>query len=169
MTGYRHSVLYHNNGNGTFTDVTAKAGVGDDGAWATAAGWFDYDRDGQLDLLVTNYVQFDEDHPVSCGENKPGFARIATRTVFGKFAAALSQQWGRNFCRRDAKSRALEQRREEPGCCARRSEQRRMAGHFYRQRYTAEFLVLNNRDGTFRDVSYTSGRDSAKTASRKRA
>ena len=73
MTGYRHSVLYHNNGNGTFTDVTAKAGVGDDGAWATAAGWFDYDRDGKLDLPVTNYVQFDADHPVSCGENKPGY------------------------------------------------------------------------------------------------
>ena len=35
MTGYRHSVLWHNNGDGTFTDVTEKAGVGDDGNWAT--------------------------------------------------------------------------------------------------------------------------------------
>ena len=83
MTGYRHSVLYHNNGDGTFTDVTAKAGVGDNGAWATAAGWFDYDRDGKLDLLVTNYVQFDVDHPVSCGQNKPGYrAYFVIRTVF---------------------------------------------------------------------------------------
>ncbi len=38
MTGYRHSVLLHNNGDGTFTDVTAKAGVGNDGNWGTAAG-----------------------------------------------------------------------------------------------------------------------------------
>ena len=52
MTGYRHSVLLHNNGDGTFTDVTEKAGVADDGNWGTAAGWFDYDRDGKLDLLV---------------------------------------------------------------------------------------------------------------------
>ena len=52
MTGYRHSVLLHNNGDGTFTDVTEKAGVGDDGNWGTAAAWFDYDRDGKLDLLV---------------------------------------------------------------------------------------------------------------------
>ena len=52
MTGYRHSVLLHNNGDGTFTDVTEKAGVGNDGNWATAAGWFDYDHDGKLDLLV---------------------------------------------------------------------------------------------------------------------
>src|ERR1700674_3050629 len=36
MTGYRHSVLWHNNGDGTFTDVTAKAGGGDDGNWGTA-------------------------------------------------------------------------------------------------------------------------------------
>src|SRR5579863_919167 len=72
MTGYRHSVLLHNNRDGTFTDVTAKAGVGDDGAWATAAGWFDYDHDGKLDLLVTNYVQYDEDHPELCGEEPTG-------------------------------------------------------------------------------------------------
>src|ERR1700683_3052245 len=38
MTGYRHSVLLHNNGDGTFSDVTAKAGVGNDGNWGTAAG-----------------------------------------------------------------------------------------------------------------------------------
>ena len=73
LTGYRHSVLYHNNGNGTFTDVTKEAGVANDGAWATAAGWFDYDRDGKLDLLVSNYVAFDVDHPVSCGESRPGY------------------------------------------------------------------------------------------------
>lgn len=51
--------LYHNNGDGSFTDVTAKAGVaGRKGASASAA-FFDYDRDGRLDLFVTNYVQFD--------------------------------------------------------------------------------------------------------------
>ncbi len=53
--------LFHNNGGGTFTDVTAKAGV--DGAvldgkkmWSAAAGWFDYNNDGRLDLFVSNYV-----------------------------------------------------------------------------------------------------------------
>jgi len=51
--------LYHNNGNGTFTDVTAQAGVGGGRRDSVSAAFFDYDRDGRLDLLVVNYVQFD--------------------------------------------------------------------------------------------------------------
>src|SRR5580704_9039145 len=50
VTGYGRAILYHNNGNGTFTDVTSKAGVADEGGWSTSAGWFDYDKDGWLDL-----------------------------------------------------------------------------------------------------------------------
>jgi hypothetical protein len=51
------NVLYHNNGDGTFTDVTAKAGVAD-GRWSTGAAFGDYDGDGFVDLMVTNYVDF---------------------------------------------------------------------------------------------------------------
>lgn len=58
VTGYGHSVLLHNEGNGTFTDVTSHAGIGDEGNWATSAAFVDYDRDGKLDLVVANYVNF---------------------------------------------------------------------------------------------------------------
>ncbi len=58
VTGYGRAILYHNNGDGTFTDVTAKAGVADEGNWSTSAGWFDYDKDGWLDLVVTNYLDW---------------------------------------------------------------------------------------------------------------
>jgi enediyne biosynthesis protein E4 len=58
VTGYDRAILYHNNGDGTFTDVTAKAGVADQGGWSTSAGWFDYDKDGWLDLVVTNYIDW---------------------------------------------------------------------------------------------------------------
>ncbi len=57
--------LYHNNGNGTFTDVTAKAGVGGTG-WSTSAAWVDLDGDGYLDLVVLRYIQWDWDD-VWCG------------------------------------------------------------------------------------------------------
>ena len=52
-----HNVLYHNNGNGTFTDVTAAAGVSSSG-WSTSAAFIDYDKDGLLDLAVVHYVDF---------------------------------------------------------------------------------------------------------------
>src|SRR5271169_2165053 len=58
VTGYDRAILYHNNGNGTFTDVTEKAGVADKGGWSTSAGWFDYDKDGYLDLIVLNYIEW---------------------------------------------------------------------------------------------------------------
>jgi len=52
------SRLYHNNGNGTFTDVAEKLHVARSG-WSTGASWGDYDRDGRLDLFVPGYVQID--------------------------------------------------------------------------------------------------------------
>src|SRR6266705_2940500 len=66
VTSYGKNILYHNNGDGTFTDVTAKAGVAA-GGWSVSAGFFDYDNDGKLDLLVTRYVDYDLAHPIACG------------------------------------------------------------------------------------------------------
>jgi hypothetical protein len=58
VTQYGRNVLYHNNGNGTFTDATDKAGVSgsESGAFHSGATFFDYDRDGRLDLYVGSYV-----------------------------------------------------------------------------------------------------------------
>jgi hypothetical protein len=58
VTAYGQSRLFHNNGNGTFTDVTKKAGLWGPNELSTGAAWVDYDRDGRLDLLVANYVQW---------------------------------------------------------------------------------------------------------------
>jgi len=71
--------LFHNNGDGTFTDVTVKAGL--TGAthegrkmWSIAAGWFDYNNDGLLDLFVVNYCQWDPRYePVCLGLNGRGY------------------------------------------------------------------------------------------------
>jgi hypothetical protein len=50
--------LFRNQGDGTFREVTATAGVGGNGRWGTSASFFDYDRDGFLDLYVANYVDY---------------------------------------------------------------------------------------------------------------
>ena len=64
VTQFGRNVLYHNNGNGTFTDVTEKAGVAatESGTqFHAGATFFDYDRDGRLDLYVGGYVTFGRD------------------------------------------------------------------------------------------------------------
>jgi enediyne biosynthesis protein E4 len=69
VTQYGRNVLYHNNGNGTFTDVTDKAGVAGVKSGALFHGgatFFDYDRDGRLDLYVGGYVTMDEASPRYC-------------------------------------------------------------------------------------------------------
>ncbi len=66
VTSYGKNILYHNNGNGTFTDVTGRAGVAA-GGWSASAGFFDYDNDGLLDLFVTRYMEWDTKHNGLCG------------------------------------------------------------------------------------------------------
>lgn len=63
VCGVNQNQLLHNNGDGTFTDVTQKAGVSGihpklGKQWSVAAGWFDYNNDGLLDLFVTNYIDY---------------------------------------------------------------------------------------------------------------
>ena len=62
VTNFGANILYQNNGDGTFTDITEKAGVGDE-LLGSSATFFDYDRDGYLDLYVVNYVHYDVDVP----------------------------------------------------------------------------------------------------------
>ncbi len=154
MTGYRHSVLLHNNGDGTFNDVTAKAGVGDDGAWGTAAGWFDYDHDGKLDLLVTNYVQYDQDHPELCGDDRPGYRSYCHPDHFRGTSAKLYHNNGdgtftdvtekAGLANSDGKSLAVVLADLDgdgwPDIFIANDAQR-------------NFLYLNNGDGTFRDAT----------------
>jgi hypothetical protein len=66
VTAYGQSHLFHNNGNGTFTDVTEKAGFGGVKEFSTSAAWVDYDKDGRLDLVVANYVQWSPEADLYC-------------------------------------------------------------------------------------------------------
>jgi hypothetical protein len=72
--------LFHNNHDGTFSDSTAKAGVGGGlyhgkKTWSIAAGWFDYNNDGLLDLFVSNYVEWEPAHEPVCigGSGQRGY------------------------------------------------------------------------------------------------
>jgi hypothetical protein len=90
VTQFGKNVLYHNNGNGTFTDVTDKAGVAGLGSGTQFHGgatFFDYDRDGKLDLYAGGYVTLDADSPRYCD-----FVDVRTNcppSVYKGSAAAL--------------------------------------------------------------------------------
>jgi hypothetical protein len=73
ITAVGQNRLFKNTGKGHFIDVTEKAGIGDRSAFSASAMWFDYDRDGFLDLFVCNYVKWSPEHDVFCsvdGKNK---------------------------------------------------------------------------------------------------
>ena len=69
-TAFGQNTLYRNNGDGTFTDVTKAAGLlGAQPRWGAGCSFLDYDRDGHLDLFVSNYVRFSFEHAPVPGEN----------------------------------------------------------------------------------------------------
>jgi len=70
-TYFGQNRLYRNNGDGTFTDVTKQAGLWQEGPprWGAGCAFLDYDRDGHLDLFVSNYIRFDLEHTPKPGEN----------------------------------------------------------------------------------------------------
>ena len=72
VAGANRNILYRNRGNGTFEDVTQKAGLAVTHPkygkmWATSAGWLDYNNDGRLDLFVSNYVVWNPRTEPHCG------------------------------------------------------------------------------------------------------
>jgi len=66
ITRWRAYALYRNQGDGTFRDLTEEAGLGGDRDWPTSAAFADLDGDGDLDLYVCHYLQWDAEHPQIC-------------------------------------------------------------------------------------------------------
>jgi hypothetical protein len=84
VTYYGKNVLYHNNGNGTFTDATHECGLMQPSDhWNTGAAFVDYNRDGHLDLFVSNYVDYEyglkfyESNPALVGDKSPVLYGVA--------------------------------------------------------------------------------------------
>src|SRR5262249_52097868 len=90
VTALGPNILYRNNHDGTFTDVTAKAGVaGAQAQWSTSSGFFDFDRDGRLDLFVVNYVDYRPESNPYCGLKKDGYRMYCDPKIFDGTADRL--------------------------------------------------------------------------------
>lgn len=102
---FKHNQLFHNNGDGTFTDVTAKSGIGEDNC-TTVASWGDYDNDGYLDLYVGRYLDPRLDIPTTFyarnglpnqlyHNNGDGtFTNVTERAGVGEKGLCLGTVWG---------------------------------------------------------------------------
>ena len=154
LTNFGRNQLYRNDGDGTFTDVTSHAGVGD-GNWSVSASFGDFDLDGHLDLYVVNYLQYQLETAhacflqgihIYCGPHEyPGardtlyrnngdgtFTDVTTRAMVhntGKGLGVLFTDYNNDgypdiFVANDA---------------------------------VPDFLYQNNKDGTFTDVAITAG------------
>jgi enediyne biosynthesis protein E4 len=82
VTYYGKNVLYHNNGNGTFTDATRESGLLEsESHWNTGAAFIDYNRDGHLDLFVSNYVAYE--HGLTLYESNPALVGQQSPILYG--------------------------------------------------------------------------------------
>ena len=104
--------LFRNDGGGKFEDVTARAGVGDPG-FSTSAAWFDYDRDGKLDLFVGNYVEWSAEKDLFCTLDGKTKSYCTPESYKGQSPHALSQPRRRHVRGRHAQGRAVRSDGEE--------------------------------------------------------
>jgi tetratricopeptide (TPR) repeat protein len=100
VTGVRSNALYRNRGDGTFEEVTKAAGLESNGKWSVAAGWFDFDNDGLLDLFVVRYVDWDPAREPFCGAaadplfHRPGYRQYCNPSLYRPLANALYRNFG---------------------------------------------------------------------------
>ena len=83
VTGYPHCILYKNNHDGTFTDVTEKAGIVTNG-WSSSAAWLDYDNDGKLDLFIASYIEYGPHGNEICREALGHYGYCSPRAYKGR-------------------------------------------------------------------------------------
>ena len=158
VTGYESAILYHNNGNGTFTDVTAKAGVADKGQWSTSAAWFDYDKDGWLDLLVCNYIDWSPQNNIWCGGHRPGYrAYCSPDNYSGQHLALYHNNHDGTFTDVSQESGVGKPEAKGMGVVTADFNNDGWPDIAVANDTWPNFLFINQHDGTFKDVSFISG------------
>lgn len=152
VTGFPSCALFHNNRNGRFTEVTEKAGVKNAGLWAAGAAWFDFDRDGYLDLVITNYVQFSFDLPKKCEVN-------GTRTYCEQLAyqgmplALYRNNHDGTFSDRSASSGLDKSVGRALGVIAIDANGDGWTDLFVARDASPNLLLINQKNGTFKDTA----------------
>src|SRR5215475_14220980 len=157
VTNYGANVLFHNNGNGTFTNVTDKAGVAAPN-WSTCATWFDYDNDGKLDLFVSSFVQYSGTGTIFCGDNKAGRRYYCVPRVFKPRASFLFHNEGNGrFLDVSKDSGIAASLGKSFGAIATDVNNDGLMDLFVANDTLANFLFLNKGKGKFEEIGLPAG------------
>ncbi len=158
VLGYGRCILFHNNGNGTFTDVTDRAGVGNLRKWGSSAAWFDYDNDGLLDLVIANYVDWSPEENFWCGDKGPGLRSYCHPDVYrGKPTTLYHNNGAGTFSDVSKRSGVGIRPGNGLGVVTFDYDNDGWQDIFITNDQMPNFLFHNNRDGTFREIGYSAG------------
>ena len=158
ISGYGSSTLYHNNRDGTFADITQRAGVANEGSWGTAAAWFDYDNDGHLDLIVTNYLDYEYAGNVYCGERQAGARMYCHPQNYDGVPPTLYRNHGDGTFADVSEAAGIRgQKAKALGIVAADFNNDGWVDFFIANDSIRNLLYLNRQDGTFEDVTLLSG------------
>jgi enediyne biosynthesis protein E4 len=158
VLGYDRCILYHNNGDGTFADVTQRAGVANSGRWGSSAAWFDYDNDGLLDLVIANYIDWSPARNFWCGDHGPGMRSYCHPDDYHGQPPTLYHNNGDGTFTDVSKSSGVGAKPGNGlGVLAFDYDNDGWQDIFIANDSMPNFLFHNNRDGTFREVGYEAG------------
>lgn len=158
VLGYGRCILYHNNGDGTFTDATARAGVANSGRWASSAAWFDYDNDGLLDLVIVNYVDWAPERNYYCGGRGMGMRSYCHPNDYKPVAPTLFHNNGDGTFTDVSKPSGLAKSPSNGlGIVTFDYDDDGWQDIFIANDALPNSLFHNNRNGTFTEVAYEAG------------
>ena len=157
VTNYGVNVLFHNNGNGTFSNVTDTAGVAAPN-WSTCATWFDYDNDSKLDLFVSSFVQYSGNGTIFCGDNRVGRRYYCVPRVFKPRSSFLfHNQGGGKFLDVSKDSGIAASLGKSFGAVATDVNNDGLMDLFVANDTLANFLFVNKGKGKFEEAGLLSG------------
>jgi len=157
ITAVGQNRLFQNTGKGHFIDVTQKAGLGGRQAFSTSAMWFDYDRDGFLDLFICNYVKWSPEHDVSCSVDGKNKSYCTPEAYRGSTCWLFRNRGNGTFEDVTAKSGIFDTTSKSLGVALLDYDRDGWPDLLVTNDTQPNKLYRNRRDGTFEDVAVRAG------------
>ncbi|HLK68464.1 MAG TPA: CRTAC1 family protein [Bryobacteraceae bacterium] len=157
ITAVGQNRLFQNTGQGHFVDVTAKSGLDGRSAFSTSALWFDFDRDGLLDLLVCNYVKWSPDRDVFCSVDGKHKSYCTPEAYHGSTCWLFRNRGNGTFEDVTAKSGIFDATSKSLGVALLDHEHDGWPDILIANDTQPNKLYRNQRDGTFEDIAVRAG------------